>query len=413
MVITYILVGVLIVAIGVLFTRFMKNLQEIKNRRKEMDMATKIQMSMLPECDLALPQLQIGACMVPAKNVGGDLYYYYIRNNYLYFCIGDVSGKGMSAALFMSKTTSLFACISRYAFRADDIAEQLNIELCQHNSNSMFVTLFVGIFNIETCELQYCNAGHDEPLYWDGVKSHAPYYLSTSDNIPLGIDEDEKFTQGTIKLKMGSKLLLYTDGIIEAKRKDTKMYGPDRLVNCFNVSGTEGSVSLCDCILADVRAFVKGNEQSDDITMLAISIKRIDRTKVLKNEVAELKKLHGFFDEIVQVLNSPREVFVKIRLAVDEVMTNCVHYAYPNQKGKDISIRTFTANNQLVFVITDEGVPFNPLAYEERALDDVMDDNVDDMPIGGLGIPLMKKIFDKLEYKREDNKNVLILKKSL
>ncbi len=273
----YVVSILLLVSMWLLFVKRLvaniKDMDKMSHINAELTLAKNLQKSMLSPLETDTPQLKVDALIVPAKNVSGDLYYYFVRNGYLYFCIGDVSGKGLPASLFMSKTVSLFICISRYAIRADDIAEQLNIELCQNNASSMFVTMFIGILNIETGELQYCNAGHDEPLLWNGDDSSKPCYLSTSDNVPLGVDEEEPYTQGEMILNPGSRLCLYTDGVTEAKRKDREMYGEDRLLDCFS-RHLPVQDHACDAIRTDVKTFVDGNEQSDDITILCIDVKR-------------------------------------------------------------------------------------------------------------------------------------------
>lgn len=270
------LMVVLMVVAGILLARRIAaekaERDTVSRIEAELALAKRLQSAMLPQTETDNPQLRVSAIIVPARNVAGDLYYYFVRNGYLYFCIGDVSGKGLPASLFMSKTVSLFVCISRYAIRADDIAEQLNIELCQNNASNMFVTMFIGILNMATGELQYCNAGHDEPLLWEGDGSGKPHYLSTSDNVPLGVDEEEPYRQGEMLLSPGARLFLYTDGVTEAKRKDLEMYGEERLLGCFTGHLLADRLT-CESVLADVRAFVNGNEQSDDITMLSIDVK--------------------------------------------------------------------------------------------------------------------------------------------
>ncbi len=411
---TFIFSVIIVLVTGIVQT---KKALEVNKRmgmtEKDFLIAAKLQKSMLPIPDKDVPQISIDSRIIPVKEIGGDFYYFTVRNNYLHFCIGDVSGKGLPASLFMSKAISLFACISRYAFRADDIAEQLNQELCQNNDNCMFVTMFIGILNMKTGELQYCNAGHDEPVFWNGKDSALPYYLSTSDNIPLGVEKDLQFTQGTMWLKAGASLFLYTDGVTEAKRKDLAMYGEERLVQCISKNLHTADTTFCGVVLDDVSAFVNGNEQSDDITMLSITIKHIDSNITLTNDITELRKLPGFFDNISKVLAYPEEELIKIRVAIDEVMTNCILYAYPHEKNKEISLHAKTADGQLIFTVTDQGMPFNPLKNEDSSLDDIGNTDIEEMKIGGLGIPLMKATFNNVEYQRIENNNVLVLTKNL
>lgn len=176
--------------------------------RKDMENSAEIQMSLLSSEKGCLSGIEFDARLIPAKLVGGDLYYCFERNGFFFFCIGDVSGKGMPAALFMSKTISLFKYIVRHAAAADIIAKELNEELCENNDKSMFVTMFIGILEHKTGFLRFCNAGHNEPLFLSGNETSVPEYLRASENLPLGIVADTLFTEETMHLNAGSVLLL-------------------------------------------------------------------------------------------------------------------------------------------------------------------------------------------------------------
>ena len=237
----------------------------------ELDVARKIQMSMLPLTWPAFPDkknIDIYGGVTPAKAVGGDLYDFCLRDGKLYFCIGDVSGKGIPASLVMAVVSSLFRTISASEDSPCKLVSVINDSISARNESLMFVTLFAGALDLESGELKYCNAGHNAPfIVADGV----PHSLETDANVPVGIVPEWNYSQQSTVLPKGAALFLYTDGLTEATCADGSLFGEERALAAL--AGLQASTSAQDffCHMKDaVKEFVGDAEQSDDLTMLVI-----------------------------------------------------------------------------------------------------------------------------------------------
>ena len=234
----------------------------------ELNVAQSIQMSMLPKTFPAFPErkdIELYAALTPAKGVGGDLYDFFIYDEKLFFCIGDVSGKGVPASLVMAVTRTLFRNISAHTAEPSHIVETMNMNISEGNDNNMFVTLFVGVLDLATGHLRYCNAGHDAP-YVNGA------LLPCNPNLPVGAMPDMTFTEQETMIAPDSTLFLYTDGLTEAENATYELFGIQRITNVitdFNGSPQELIETMTDA----VHQFVGDTEQSDDLTMLAIKFK--------------------------------------------------------------------------------------------------------------------------------------------
>lgn len=237
----------------------------------ELDIARKIQMSMLPMIWPAFPDrkdIDIYGSITPAKAVGGDLYDFCIRDDKLFFCIGDVSGKGVPASLVMAVIISMFRTLSTSGDGPEKLVSVINSATANRNESLMFVTFFVGELNLETRELKYCNAGHNVPyILSDGT----PRELQADANLPIGIEADWNYSLQETVLPPDSVLFLYTDGLTEATRADGSLFREERVMSCL--AGQPASASSKDLVghmKEAVEAFVGDAEQSDDLTMLVI-----------------------------------------------------------------------------------------------------------------------------------------------
>lgn len=238
----------------------------------ELRIARNIQLSMVPHEFPSLPEIDLYASMTPAKEVGGDLYDFFVRDNQLFFCIGDVSGKGVPAALFMMMTKSLFRAYSSQENMPDRIVTQMNIILSENNKNNMFVTLFVGVLDLKSGLLRYCNAGHEAPI----VINKEATFLPIHHVFPVGFISESKYVIQEIGLEPETSILLYTDGVNEAMNADKQFYGHERILDEVKHAIQAGSPSpkaLIDQLTQSVHHFVGDTEQSDDLTMLAINYK--------------------------------------------------------------------------------------------------------------------------------------------
>ena len=256
--------------------RNFKRLQAVNAEKErigsELRIANGIQMGMLPKIFPPYPDrddMDIYGSLVPAKEVGGDLYDFYIRDEKLFFCIGDVSGKGVPASLVMAVTRSLFRTVSAHEDNPSNIVMKLNEAMTEMNESCMFVTLFVGALDLSTGRLHYCNAGHCPPL----LIGNELTLLPVDTNIPVGFLAEWQYTSQQIMLPPQTSIFLYTDGLTEARNAEKEMFGKQRMNDVIRKAIEEGKTAPEQTIRMMAEAknrFVNGNEQSDDLTMLAI-----------------------------------------------------------------------------------------------------------------------------------------------
>ena len=269
-----VMTGLLLV--GFIIWRSKRNLERLRQVATEKErisfelrVASQIQQHLLPHGHLQRDDVDIFGSLVPAREVGGDLFDYFIRDEKLFFCIGDVSGKGTPSAMLMAGTRSLFRAFSTHENNPALIMHRINESACQGNDTNMFSTLFIGVLDLPTGHLHYCDAGHDAPI----IISHTGLQtLECNPHLPVGTFDDVKYNVQETFLAGGSTLFLYTDGLTEAMNAGHKQFGLQR-INDVLKECVERQLSPKD-ILEDmtkaVHLFVKGAEQSDDMTLLAI-----------------------------------------------------------------------------------------------------------------------------------------------
>jgi sigma-B regulation protein RsbU (phosphoserine phosphatase) len=260
-----------------------KYVEELKNTtaqkasfESELKIAHNIQMSMLPKTFPPYPDrddIDIFGTLKPAKAVGGDLFDFHIHNEQLVFCIGDVSGKGVPASLFMAVTRSLFRNITAHELKPHHVVKALNESLSENNDLYMFVTLFVGVLDLQTGLLRYCNAGHDAPL----LIGNSVGTLPCDPNLPIGIQPDWEFTEQETLINQHTTIFLFTDGLNEAENISHDQFGDQRILNVAEsllATGNHRPTTVVNKMNEAVHAFVGNAEQSDDLTMLAIQYKK-------------------------------------------------------------------------------------------------------------------------------------------
>ena len=257
-------------------TQYMSDLEQATAKKtsieNELKIAYDIQMSMIPRKYPPFPKrhdIDIYGHMTPAKTVGGDLFDFHIRDEHLFFCIGDVSGKSVPAALFMTVSKMLFHTISMKVDSPAEIMSQMNNAMSQDNHTNMFVTLFIGVLDLKTGHLNYCNGGHCAPV----ILGSDAAYLEVKPNFLVGLMANMPYVGGETDITPGTTILLYTDGLTEAMDKDGNMYTPERLLDyskALTKQGERSSQQLLECMSERVRQFAAGAEQSDDLTMLAV-----------------------------------------------------------------------------------------------------------------------------------------------
>ena len=413
-----ILAGIII--LGFIISYFIKNNRKLNITKKEkalidkeLHIASNIQMQMLPK-QMAQDErddLDIYTSLTAAKEVGGDLFDFFVRNEKLYFCIGDVSGKGVPASLVMAVVHSLFRMACTRENNPAHIMQSLNVTACEGNDSNIFVTMFIGILDLPTGRLRYCNAGHDLPL----LIGQETTELTALANMPIGLFGDFHYKTEQTMVPPNTTLLLFTDGLTEAMNLMRKQFGLNRVKEIVSGHGQSSSKELLEMIAGKVKAFTQGAPQSDDLTMMAIRYTphqeedTLNETLLIKNHIKDVEQLNVFVGNITHRLGYEEDEARSIRLAVEEAVVNVVCYAYSEDQEGDIRIVAQANSQRLKFIITDSGIPFDPT--EASQVDITLP--AEERRIGGLGIHLVRELMDSINYEREDGKNILTLVKKI
>ena len=273
---------VAIVLLGVIFfvlfrlhaARRLAKVNAAKERMEgELNVARDIQMSMVPSTFPDLPGLDMYASMTPAKEVGGDLYGYVIEGDTLYFALGDVSGKGVPASLFMAQATRLFTTMAHQGMEPSAICTRMNSELSgEDNVNGMFVTMFIGMLDLQTGHLRFCNAGHNPPVIGGG-ESHGDF-LDMVPNAPIGLWPGLEYEGEEIDCIQNRPLFIYTDGLNEAENRSQEQFGDDHLLDVLRHTHFDTARQVIETLQADVERHRDGAEPNDDLTMMCIRVSK-------------------------------------------------------------------------------------------------------------------------------------------
>jgi len=392
-----------------------RSANEEKGRiESELNIARDIQMSMLPKTFPPFPDrndIEIYGKQKPAKEVGGDLYDFYIRDEKLFFCIGDVSGKGVPASLVMAVTRTLFRTISFKEALPERIMFGINNAMADNNESNMFVTLFLGVLDLPTGRLRYSNAGHNAPM----LIGQTIGLLPCAANVPLGVQTDWKFSQQETTIDLNTCIFLYTDGLTEAENAANEQFMEERMIEVAKGMSHEPQ-QMIEQMFNAVHQFVGNAEQSDDLTMLAIQYTKplekdmkLQRSITLPNDIEKVPVLAEFVDEVCEIAGFDMSTTMGINLALEEAVVNVMSYAYQPGTTGNVNIEAIANETRLKFIISDWGTPFDPTA--EKEVDTTL--SAEERPIGGLGIHLVRQIMDSINYERIDGMNVLTLRKKL
>ena len=432
------ILGLIVLALMLVYASHMIKklvLSTEKNQRmeSELQIASTIQTAMLPKIFPPFSDrsdLNIYGFVHPAKEIGGDLYDFYVRHDKLFFCVGDVSGKGVPAALVMAMTRSFFRSSTASEEQPAMIMRLMNQALVEQNTENMFLTLFIGVLDCKTGRLDYCNAGHNAPVLITSNDSprmdqrqttndqrlktnNQPQMIAVLPNLPLGIEPEFDYQAQTTQLQYNDVLFLYTDGLTEAENESHMQYGEKRMLQTLSAIGTSCPREIIQQIRTDVQTFVADAPQSDDLTLL--SIRYQVPALVMRNDIQQIPTLAEWVDS----LELPAEMNMQIQLALEEAVSNVMLYAYPEKAGQVlVEFAKTTTNDQrpttydqrpttIVFTITDSGIPFDPTQQAEA--DTSL--SAEERQIGGLGIHLVRQIMDEVRYERFEEKNILTLVK--
>ena len=384
---------------------------------RDIRIASAIQMGMLPEkfpSKTDRDDVQIYASLTPAKEVGGDLFDFYFRDEKLFFCIGDVAGKGVPASLFMAVTRAVFRTVSVRESMPDRIMATMNKIIAEMNKNSMFVTLFVGVLDLPTGHLYYCNAGHDAPLLIGAGVGMLP----CDSNIPVGFRPSWKYTLQEAQVFTGTTIFLFTDGLTEAMDANQSQFQMERVTDVASQALAKQHLEpqqLISEMTEAVHQFVGNAEQSDDLTMMAIQYIRqqsdvkLRKSLVLSNDTQEVPRLNDFVAEVCEAVGLDSIVAMQVKLAIEEAVVNVMKYAYPQGTRGDVTIEAVSNDVRLKFTIIDSGKPFDPTVLPE--VDTTLP--AKERRIGGLGIHIVRQFMDSINYERSGNLNILAIRKNL
>lgn len=387
--------------------------------RTEIQVASHLQADMLPEVKGIYAErndFTIAASMVPAKGVGGDFYdFFLLDEEHLALVIADVSGKGIPAALFMVESRTMIRSRLMTIGKGDrglsDVVEDINRSLCDNNKELMFVTAWIGVLNIVSGEVDFVNAGHCRPLIYR--KNGSCEYETTFCGMMLAGMADTTYRQGHLKLDKGDILFLYTDGVTEAAGPDKKLYGEQRLKQTAEDAGRVPPQELLDVLWNAVDGFRGEEPQFDDITMLAVSW--WGRGFEEKTDVPVMGNIQAFLDFMEKILNDsavPVKTAVKIHVTVDEIFSNICYYSGATEVTMGVRVSGKkdggkVQKQEITIYFEDDGIPYNPLDRPDPDVTEILGRRKE----GGLGIYLIKKRMDRVEYEYINDRNRLTIYK--
>ncbi len=409
--------------------KYIHQLQDETARRErlegELGVAHDIQMQMLPdrgESHINEAGWQLSACLQPAKSVGGDLYHYQLLpGNRLFFVIGDVSDKGVPAALFMAKAQTLLRQLCHSSEDLSELLSKVNSELCHDNDSCMFVTMFCGILDIKDGALSVASAGHAAPI----MIADSPTALDIPIGPALGFYPDAHFEVQRLQLAEDCPLVLTTDGVDEASNGRNEFFGEEGLMSLLSNNSWHCTDDIQRSILLGIEEFRAGAEPSDDLTVMIIR-RCADSSRLYRessfsmaNSLQELPRFQSELKRFCQQGNLSDTLAGELMLVCEELLVNTISYGYqgeqPHQIDVGFKLQSLAvacsgeagANAELVISLSDDGKAFNPL----EAVEVELGLPADEAPIGGLGIPLVLALSDSQHYQRIDGRNVLKISK--
>ena len=386
----------------------------------ELSIACEIQHGILPKLFPPFPKragLDIFASLESAREVGGDLYdFTLLDDDLLYFCIGDVSGKGVPASLFMAVGKTLLKSTIQSMRDPAAALEHVNNELADSNDACMFITLFCAILNMKTNQIIYANAGHNPPLL---LSAGSAKFLPPAQSPPLGAMEDITFDNETLQLAEEEQLLLYTDGVTEAMNEQQQLFGDEPLRILMEQTAGRTAEKRITTVTEAVKQHAGDAEQSDDITLLCLSHRygkeQLDNEKsqtavlVLTNHREGFARMVTWLEELATNLNWNAALLNQLNLALEEWVVNVVSYAFPDEGLHEIELRLWQSEKYIKMEIIDDGIPFDPTQVVAPDLDIPLEER----GIGGLGLHFIHNSMDEFTYERDENRNIVTLVKEI
>lgn len=388
---------------------YVENLTRVTAEQERMDtelaLAKRIQANVLPNLFPPFPdrkEFDIFASMTPAKEVGGDFYdFFLLDEDHLGLVMADVSGKGVPAALFMMATKNLIKTYAMNGGTPSQILQTVNREICKHNTDDMFVTVWFGILTLSTGKIIASNAGHEYPA----IKRRGGVFELFKDKhgFVIGGMSGAKYRDYAFELLPGDNLFVYTDGVPEATDSSNQMFATDGMLKALNSAADDTPQTILASVNRGIDDFVGEAEQFDDITMLSIRINCL-QTKNSITTYPELKSVslvNEFLSHKIAQWEIPHKSANKMQIAADEIYSNIMRYSGADTAtvscDKDGSVITLT--------FADNGVPFDPTQVKEP--DTTL--RAEEREIGGLGIHMVRKSVSSMTYERKADTNTLTL----
>jgi sigma-B regulation protein RsbU (phosphoserine phosphatase) len=371
---------------------------------------------MLPRIFPPFPErteFEIFASMDPAKEVGGDFYdFFLVDENHLALVIADVSGKGVPAALFMVIAKTLIKNRAQMGDSPAKVLTDVNEQLCEGNEANLFVTVWLAILDLRTGKGMAANAGHEHPILRrkDGKYELVVYRHS----LAVATMEGLRFKEHPFELNPGDSLFVYTDGVPEATNINNELYGTDRMLEVLNRDPSQDMETLLKLTKKEMDAFVGTAPQFDDVTMLGFKFFGSGAKNMYEitvdAKVDALSEVLAFIDKHVEEMGFGMKTQMQIDIAVEEIFVNIASYAYPNGDGTaTISVSESTSPTAIRITFVDSGIPYNPLVKEDPDITL----GAEEREIGGLGIFMVKKSMDDVNYEYTHGHNRLTLVKNL
>ena len=430
--------------------------KDMKRIERELDLARNIQLSMLPGSEHDEnsddDRHELAPFLLPAKEVGGDFYdFFKIDNDHLCVVIGDVSGKGVAAALFMMVARIILRTTTKNLKSIVDAFNRTNFALAKRNKLNMFVTVWAGIIDLRTGHIDFASAGHNPPAVRHSEGSVE--FIKSKAGLVMAAMEETIYKPQTYDLKQGDTLFLYTDGVTEATNSNNVLFGDNRLLATLKMGGERSTADTCTLVKKEIDNFVQDAPQFDDITMLAIKFNGIDEPvweryektiDVADDNKGELKSfVEGIltpmdgakkvqmqdawdrYEKIVDVIPENQDILtafvegilapmegslksqMQINIAIDEIYSNIVKFSGATKVTLIVEVRKATLTARLTFI--DNGKPYDPI----KQADPDVTLPAEEREIGGLGIFIVKKTMDSVCYRRNGENNELAITKTL
>lgn len=393
--------------------------------QEELALARDMQHALLPQDFPCGADWSVHACMQPARELGGDFYdLIELPDGRLGVLVADVSGKGVAAAFFMAVSRTVLMDLAATGAAPSLVLAQANDLLCQRNPMELFVTVCYAVYDPADGRLTYASGGHPAPLrrHPDGVVQILPTVHDTALAVMPGLEYHDL----SAVLAPGETLLLYTDGVTEAFSADGEAYGEPRLHQWLAASGAAMTPpERVDALVRDVHAFVAGAEASDDLTCLILSraqgvsdmphvpppVQMTNKVLLLEYRLpTQLAEIAHLADAVSDALPDRPDLAFSANLCLEELITNIITHGLKGQPDRTIMVRMSISVEWLEIILKDDAPPFDPFhAVPEPDLD--MD--VDDRPIGGLGVHLVKTLMDDARAYYDGSGNLIVLLKTV